>query len=254
MTKQYLTIFMVSCWLSTTPLCAEWPMWQADAARSGYTSATLPDHLSRHWTWEPAHAPQPAWPRDERMSFDRATQVIAVGGRVYFGSSVDGQVYSLDAATGELQWSFPTDGPIRFAPVAWQDRLYVVSDDGYLYCLKADSGALIDRWRGGPTDDRVLGNGRIVSRWPARGGPVVFEDVLYWGAGIWQSEQIFIQALDLATHDVVWTNDSSGGIDMPQPHGGAQAKSGVSAQGYLLADAERLFVPTGRAVPAAFTR
>ena len=41
---------------------------------------------------------------------------------------------------------------------------------------------------------------------------------------------------------------------MPQPHGGANAKSGVTAQGYLLADDDHLFVPTGRAVPAAFKR
>ena len=41
---------------------------------------------------------------------------------------------------------------------------------------------------------------------------------------------------------------------MPQPHGGANAKSGVSAQGYLLGNADQIFVPTGRAVPAAFNR
>ena len=39
---------------------------------------------------------------------------------------------------------------------------------------------------------------------------------------------------------------------MPQPHGGANAHSGVAPQGYLLAAGPQLFVPTGRAVPAAF--
>ena len=41
---------------------------------------------------------------------------------------------------------------------------------------------------------------------------------------------------------------------MPQPHGGAEAESGVSAQGHLVATEELLLVPTGRAVPAAFAR
>jgi hypothetical protein len=41
---------------------------------------------------------------------------------------------------------------------------------------------------------------------------------------------------------------------MPQPHGGANAESGVSAQGYLAAAEKDLLVPTGRAVPAAFAR
>jgi hypothetical protein len=41
---------------------------------------------------------------------------------------------------------------------------------------------------------------------------------------------------------------------MPQPHPGANADSGVAPQGYLVATASRLFVPTGRSVPAAFRR
>ena len=41
---------------------------------------------------------------------------------------------------------------------------------------------------------------------------------------------------------------------MAQPHGGANAKSGVSAQGYLVVSGDHLFVPTGRAVPASFDR
>ena len=36
---------------------------------------------------------------------------------------------------------------------------------------------MLDRWRCGPTDEMVLGNGRMVSRWPVRGAPVVYEDV-----------------------------------------------------------------------------
>ncbi|MEX0642777.1 MAG: PQQ-binding-like beta-propeller repeat protein, partial [Pirellulales bacterium] len=37
-------------------------------------------------------------------------------------------------------------------------------------------------------------------------------------------------------------------------HGGAMAESGISPQGYLVATADSLLVPTGRAVPAAFAR
>ena len=144
--------------------------------------------------------------------------VVIAAGTLYFGSSADDKLYALDAASGRLKWTFFTDGPVRFAPAFWQDRIYVVSDDGYLYCLAAADGSLLRKWRGGPVDDRVLGNGRIVSRWPARGGPVILDGVLYWAAGIWQSEGVFIHALDLASGQVVWTNDDAGGITMPQPH------------------------------------
>ncbi|MEO8497232.1 MAG: PQQ-binding-like beta-propeller repeat protein, partial [Planctomycetota bacterium] len=247
-------VFAVGCFALQIAKADDWSTWRADSARSGYTVDALPAELSRRWEWHPSQAPKPAWPRDDRMSFDWAHQVVVADGLVCFGSSADGKVSAIDAATGTLKWSFFTGGPIRFAPTVWKERLFVVSDDGYLYCLKLSDGTLINRWRGGPADDRVLGNEQIISKWPARGGPVIHGGLLYWAAGIWQSEGIFIRAINPDSGEVVWTNDSSGGLEMPQPHGGANAKSGVSAQGYLLANDDRLFVPTGRAVPAAFHR
>jgi len=52
----------------------------------------------------------------------------------------------------------------------------------------------------------------VISRWPARGGPAVADGVVYFAAGIWPSEGIFLHALDAATGKPVWCNDSSGGI------------------------------------------
>ena len=100
----------------------------------------------------------------------------------------------------------------------------------------------------------ILGNDRMISKWPARGGPVIYDDILYFAAGIWPSEGIFLYALDPVTGAVLWLNDESGGMELDQPHGGARAKSGVSAQGDLVATEDRLFIPTGRAVPASFRR
>jgi outer membrane protein assembly factor BamB len=94
----------------------------------------------------------------------------------------------------------------------------------------------------------------MVSRWPARGGPVIRDGIVYFGAGIWQSEGIYLVAIDAESGREVWQNDQAGKIYMPQPHGGANAESGVSAQGYLVATADDLLVPTGRAVPAVFAR
>ena len=45
--------------------------------------------------------------------------------------------------------------------------------------------------------------------------------------------------------NVVWKNVDAGAIYMPQPHSTAEAKSGVSAQGYLAVAGDRLLVPTG---------
>src|SRR5688500_4609270 len=78
---------------------ADWPQYRGDAERSGFTAEKLPAELSLAWKHEPQHPPVPAWPRDERMLFDRAHDVVIGGGLVLFGSSADCRVVALDAAT-----------------------------------------------------------------------------------------------------------------------------------------------------------
>ncbi len=233
---------------------ADWPTHRGDSARSGFTREQLPENLSLRWEYRGHHTPAPAWPLQERMQYDRAFVPIVADGLVFFGSSADGCVYALDSGNGEERWTYFTDGPVRFAPSFWKGRLLVVSDDGYLYCLGAKDGKLLWKKRGGAGPGNVLGNGRIISRWPARGGPVVIDGIVYFAAGIWPSEGVYLYAVEIESGKTLWLNDSSGSIYMPQPHGGANARSGTSAQGYLAASAEQLFVPTGRSVPAAFQR
>jgi outer membrane protein assembly factor BamB len=233
---------------------ADWPTYRADEARSGYTSEAFPNQMKLRWVHRTVHPPQPAWSMSQRMQFDRAFQPIIIGDVVLFGSSADDKVVAIDAQSGRVKWTFLTEGPIRFAPAGWRDRVFVVSDDGWMYALSLDDGRMLWKHRGGPDDRKVVGNERVISHWPARGGPVVVDDTVYFAAGIWPNDGVFLHALDAESGSLKWTNDRTGGLEMNQPHGGARAKSGVSAQGYLLADDMRLFVPTGRAVPAAFNR
>lgn len=235
-------------------LAADWPTYRADAARSGYTAETIPNQLRLRWTFDTGHAPRPAWPTSERMEYDLAFQPIIVGDLVLFGSSADDQVYALDASSGAIRWRFFSEGPIRFAPAAWKDRVLVASDDGWLYALALADGKVLWKHRAGPSDRRVLGNERMISHWPARGGPVVWNDVVYYAGGIWPSDGVFLHALDAASGHPLWSNSETGRMLMKQPHGGAEAMSGVAPQGYLLATDDALIVPTGRAVPAVFER
>jgi outer membrane protein assembly factor BamB len=233
---------------------ADWPMGRGDARRSSRADQPLPLPLQPIWAYQAPHPPCPAWPRSPRMQFDRALQPVIAGDRVVFGSSADGSVTALNTADGRVCWQFFTDGPVRLAPALWHDRALVASDDGWLYALRVSDGELLWKVRGGPDPSNVLGNDAMISRWPARGGPVVCDDIVYFAAGIWPSEGIFIYALDAASGTVVWKNTDTGSLFMPQPHPTAEAKSGVSAQGYLAVAGDRLFVPTGRAVPACFDR
>lgn len=256
-------IVLIAC----SSLRGDWPMYRADAGRSGYTTQRLDAPLQKGWIYRATHAPHSAWPRSDRQTFDRAIQPVIAGGTVYFGDTVTGVINALDLKTGTLKWRFFTEGPIRFAPVVFEDRLYVTSDDGRLYALSLSTGQLLWKHQGGPDHSRRLGNERMISRWPARGGAVVVEGIVYYGAGIWPSDGIFLHALDARSGEPIWVNNNSGSIYMPQPHGGANAESGVAAQGYLVATNTTLtetsgknnqrawlLVPTGRAVPAAFDR
>ncbi|MBM3878561.1 MAG: hypothetical protein FJ387_02420 [Verrucomicrobia bacterium] len=120
------------------------------------------------------------------------------------------------------------------------------SDDGYAYCLKARTGELIWRRRGGPTAERLLGNGRMISRWPLRTGVLVADEVAYFAAGIFPHEEVYLLAVRAADGEVLWRSDTLS-------EQGAY-RNDFSPQGYLLATPTRLFVPSGRDLPAAFDR
>ena len=200
-----------------------WPMFRANAARTGYVAGKVASQLHLQWVYQAPHQPSPAWPRSPRMPFDRAYQTVLSHGYVVFGSSVDNTVYALDATTGREVWRFVTDGPVRFAPALWRDRVFVASDDGFLYALHIAHGGLLWKIRGGPDLSSILGNRRLISKWPARGGPAVVGDRVYFAAGIWPTDGIYLRAVDAGTGKEVWRNDDSGAIYMAQPHGGADA-------------------------------
>ena len=242
--------------LPSTSDAADWPAYQHDLARSGVTEEGLATPLQRRWTYVAAHAPQPAWPEPgrelNRTTFDYAYQVIVANGRVFFGSSADHKVYALDLKTGQALWEYFTEGAIRFAPALENGRLFVASDDGWLHCLAADSGKLLWRFQGGPTGEKMIGNGRIISRWPLRSGVAVRDGIVYISAGMWPSEGIFVYALRAADGQVVWKNDTCGTQYIQQPHPPSGAVTGVSPQGSISVSEKRLFIPTGRSTPAAF--
>ncbi len=154
---------------------------------------------------------------------------------------------------GSEKWRFYADAPVRFAPAVSGGKLFFVSDDGYLYCLNASDGILLWKFRAAPADDLLIGNGRMISTWPARGAPVLFEDTVYFSAGIWPFAGIFIYAIDAESGNPVWINSGSGSLWTEQQHY-APSFAGIAPQGYLSADEKHLFVSGGRTVPACLDR
>jgi outer membrane protein assembly factor BamB len=231
---------------------ADWPAWRGNAAHTGFTPRALPESLALQWSREMPSL-EPGWPDQPRMQMDAIYEPVVAGRTMVVSSSRNDGVTAYDTRSGAEKWTFFADGPVRSVPALWENRVYVSSDDGYLYCLDLATGAVQWKFRGGPADRRILGNERLISTWPARGGPVIAEGVVYFAAGIWPFMGIFIHALDARTGRGLWTNESDGSTYMLQPHN-TDAFAGVAPQGPMTVIGDRLLVSGGRSVPACYDR
>ncbi|MCH8828781.1 MAG: PQQ-binding-like beta-propeller repeat protein, partial [Planctomycetes bacterium] len=241
---------------AATSIAGDWPQFRHDAQRTGATAESLPKRLHLQWVRQLA-TPQPAFPSENRLLYDGSYEPVVLGKTMFVPSMVTDSVTAVATATGKVKWRFFTDGPVRFAPVAWQDRLFFVSDDGHLYCVAAADGKLIWKFRGLPADrkDRfVVGNGRLISLRPARGGPVLKDGVIYFGAGIWLGDGIFLHALDAKTGKPRWSNTDSNLLKQANLDHGVKGYAGLAPQGYLAVLGEKLVVPCGAQLPGFLDR
>jgi outer membrane protein assembly factor BamB len=232
---------------------ADWPMWRYDAQHTACSPDPLPAKMKLQWMRE-LPAPQPAWPPTQnKLQFDLSYEPIVVGHRVIVPSMVSDHVTAYNTETGQLEWRFYTEGPTRFAPVAYKGHVFAGSDDGYVYCLDTEDGSLQWKSRAAPADRKIIGNDRLISAWPVRGAPVIYDDTLYFAASIWPFMGIFIYALNPETGEEIWCNSGSGSMYIMQQHH-SEAFAGVAPQGYMTATEDRLLVPGGRTVPALYDR
>ena len=256
--------------LSTSALCVpanaaahdsahDWPMWGYNPARNALSPAvlSLPETLHLQWVRE-LPPPRRAWTRQlddaDKMEFDLSYSPIVADNRLFVSSMTTDRLTAYAADTGEELWRFYADGPMRVAPAAWNGKVYAASDDGRMYCLDAATGTLLWSFDAALSDHRVLGNERIISMWPVRGGPVVADGTLYFAAGIWPFLGTALFALDAETGAVQWTNSGFSTEYQLQPHGGAYAFAGLAPQGYLAVHGNRLVAAGGRALPGLFDR
>jgi len=243
---------IVVCLLAAPAWAGDWPQFRYDAGRTAASPHELPDDLQLRWT-RTLPPPRPAFPQEVRLGYDASYEPVVLGRTMFVPSMVTDSLTALDTATGAERWRFIAEGPVRFAPVAWKDNVYFVSDDGHLYCLAADDGALRWKFRGLPADRRdrrVLGHGRLVSLWPARGGPVIADGVVYFAAGLWPTEGVFVHALDAESGEAVWSNTTSDRIAESNWDHGIGQYAGLTPQGYLAIVGSRLIVPCGTQLPA----
>ncbi len=228
-----------------------WPTYNHGPSRNALVERSLGVPLKLQWVHVPRLAPRPAWPDPApndfwhrkhnlapRVIYDRAFHLAAAGGKVYFGSSADDQVHCLDLATGREVWTFFAGGPVRLSPTLAGGKVYFGSDDGWVYCLDAATGRLLWKVFPAPKEQLVIGNRRMISLWPIRTGVVVDQGKAFFCSGLFpELAGVSLCCLDAATGKEIW-----------------KVKTDISAQGYILASRDRLFVPTGRTAPVAFDK
>jgi eukaryotic-like serine/threonine-protein kinase len=131
----------------------------------------------------PAHSDQVA----QKWVFSTGSPVASlptiVDGMLYVGSQ-DGNVYALDAGTGQKKWAFPTGRPVASSPTVVNGVLYVSSWNSSIYALDAGTGQ--KKW--------AFSTGGIVDS-----SPTVVNSVLYVG-----SEDSSVYAIDTSTGQQRW--------------------------------------------------
>jgi outer membrane protein assembly factor BamB len=253
--KMMFRLAMISLFVPLAGKAVDWPMWRFDAGRTAASTEVLPEKVQLEW--ERQYAPrQQVWDdplNHDLMTYDKVFEPIVLGDKMFVGFNDCDKLVALDLNSGAELWTFYAGAPVRLAPVAGAGKVYVTSDDGFLYCVDAETGKQVWAFRGAPSARKALGNGRITSAWPARGGAVLRDGQVYFAASIWPFMGTFLYALDAETGAVKWVNDGTGADFIKQPHS-ASSFAGVAPQGALVATADTLLVPGGRSVPAGFDR
>jgi outer membrane protein assembly factor BamB len=123
---------------------------------------------------------------------------VVGGGSVYFGSG-DGNVYALDATSGDLKWRFQTGDVVHASPAYADGVVFVGSWDSYFYAVDARTG--VEKWRFHGGEDPVIHN-----QVGFQSSPAVVNGVVYTGC-----RDSNLYALDAATGKEKWHfyNDGS---------------------------------------------
>ncbi len=230
---------------------ADWPTYMADNSRSGVSADPVELSSKPAWVFEASHAPSsgfyntlsedtlgPQKIKAIATTFDFSFATVISDGRLYFGSSTEEALFCLDSKSGKSLWTFYTEGAVRLAPTVWDGHVYFGSDDGHVYCLNAVTGDLKWKFRAAPGDRRVIANGRMASQWPVRTAITIENGTAFFSAGLFPaSGGVTLYGVDAKTGKPVWEQS----IDLPP-------------QGYILASGGELFVPNGRAAPAAYSQ
>ena len=146
----------------------DWPIFRHDELRSAATPVVLDEEPSRIWESdleEPVAAPTLGW------------------GKVFLAGLRTHTVTALGAETGQPLWTFRADNRVDTPPTLWQGKAFFGTAGGYVYCLRANDGALVWRFDANPAHESIVVHGNVESPWPIHGSVIVSNEAVYFAAG-----------------------------------------------------------------------
>jgi len=129
---------------------------------------------------------------------------VVWNGAVYFGSG-DGNIYSLNAATGALNWKFKTGNVVHASPAIADGVLYLGSWDTNFYALDAATGT--EKWRFKTGEDADIHNQEGI-----QSSAAVADGMVYFGC-----RDSHLYALDAKTGEKKWAFSGNGSWVVSSP-------------------------------------
>lgn len=159
-----------------TPLAAvtefdgndDWPTFRHDQKRSGASRQDIPKDVATQWTTSLG---------------GRLTSPVIAKGLVYVAQIDAHTLHALDQKSGNEAWTFTAGARIDSPPTVERGRLLFGCTDGCVYCLKADDGQLVWRYRVAPMDRRAMAFEQLESLWPVHGSVLIKNNVVWAVAG-----------------------------------------------------------------------
>src|SRR5882724_8786170 len=129
---------------------------------------------------------------------------VVWNGAVYFGSG-DGNIYSLNAATGAVNWKFKTGNVVHASPAIADGVLYLGSWDTNFYALDAATGT--EKWRFKTGEDADIHNQEGI-----QSSAAVADGMVYFGC-----RDSHLYALDAKTGEKKWAFSGNGSWVVSSP-------------------------------------
>lgn len=217
-------IFFCLTALAASAFTADWPQLQYDAARGGCTPDSPQPPFKSMWSYDFAEK--------DHDKIHPMTQPVIYNGRVFVPSK-NGNLYAIDAASGDLAWKWTGAGPIVNAAGCAGGLVIFGSLDGKVYALNAADGtkaweffADIRGFCAAPclVENKVFIGSRSgvfyaldaktgEKLWSTPTGGYVWATAAYADGRVFTAnEEIKVVALDAANGEILWKTDRLNGV------------------------------------------